>query len=255
MNPGIQARSFLSAAQRRSLRDGVGIYVWHKVAPPPPRTRDPFEYSAPDRFREQLSALSALGAQCHTPDELGSKAGPLSGFVLTFDDGYGNVIENALPILSQFNLKAMLYVVAGMLGKTNLWDQAKGDVTERLADAPQLREWVAAGHQLGSHSLTHPNLRKISLAAAREEILRSRLTLEDTFGIPIRHFCYPYGAYSTAIRQLVEECGYATASTMKFGTHLPGECPFELVRISPLSAGELARKALRRVTRKLRLGR
>jgi peptidoglycan/xylan/chitin deacetylase (PgdA/CDA1 family) len=255
MNPGILARSFLSAAQRRSIRNGVGIYVWHKVATPPPQTCDPFEYAAPARFRKRLSALTGLGTRCLALDEFGRGAGRSPGFVLTFDDGYANVIENALPILAEFSLKATLYAVAGMLGKTNTWDQAKGDVTERLADVPQLREWIAAGHRLGSHSYTHANLRKLSLAAAREEILGSRMSLEDTFGIPVRHFCYPYGAYTSEVSKLVEECGYLTAVTMKFGTCQPGESPFELARISPLSAGELGRKAWHRVKRKLRFGR
>ena len=99
-------------------------------------------------------------------------------------------------------------------------------------DAPQIREWIAAGHQIGSHSLTHPRLTQLSIDAAREEISASKKLLEDTFGAPIRDFCYPYGDWNPAICDLVAEAGYVTACTTGFGVNKLGDSPLSLKRVT-----------------------
>lgn len=239
---------FLSGAQRQLLRSNWTLFVFHKIAPPPPGTRDRFEYQTPARFAERLNALRAAGLipamLGDLPRELPRGAGRFS---VTFDDGYAHVIANALPILKQQKLTAIQFIVAGKLGGQNDWDIAKGDTAERLMDAAQIRDWLAAGQSIGSHSLTHPNLRKIPRDQAREEISASRKRLEDLFGVSVRHFCYPYGSYDAAIQELVQEAGYLTASTVKHGFNAAGSDVFQLKRVAPLSAGELAAKAWHRL--------
>jgi peptidoglycan/xylan/chitin deacetylase (PgdA/CDA1 family) len=246
-------RIFLSATQRRLLQGDWSVFVFHKVAPAPAQTRDRFDYQTPARFAERLGALRAAGlipaALDDLPTELNRGAGRFS---VTFDDGYAHVMENVLPALRQQNIRALQFIVAGKLGGRNDWDIAKGDVAEPLMDAAQIRDWLAAGQGIGSHSLSHPNLRKISRDQAREEIIASRKRLEDLFNVPVRHFCYPYGSYDAAIQDMVREAGYVTACTMKHGFNLAGADVFQLLRVAPLSAGELAAKAWHRLTRRLR---
>jgi peptidoglycan/xylan/chitin deacetylase (PgdA/CDA1 family) len=114
-------------------------------------------------------------------------------------------------------------------------------------DEAAVRDWLAAGQQIGSHSLSHPNLRKIPLTQAREEIVASRKRLEDMFGLAVEHFCYPYGSYNEAIRDLVGEAGYRTACTVRFGVNRNGVSPFELNRVVPLTGSEILGKALHRL--------
>lgn len=246
---GLTSYIFLSAAQRRLLRARGGIFTFHKIAPPPPRTVDPFEYHPAARFEARLSALRAAGFQ---PVPLSAASLGVGGTVaVTFDDGYACVADEALPVLARQKITAMEFLIAGKLGGHNDWDVAKGDVAQPLMDAAQVRTWLAAGHQIGSHSLTHPNLRKIPLAQAREEISASKKLLEDTFGVAVEHFCYPYGSYNEAIRDLVAAAGYKTASTVKHGVPQPNDSPYELKRIAPLTGGELLRKALHRLRREI----
>jgi peptidoglycan/xylan/chitin deacetylase (PgdA/CDA1 family) len=245
---GLGSYIFLSAAQRRWLRDGCGILTFHKIAAPPAKTIDPFEYTTALQLETKLAALRAAGFQ---PSQLGeSNLRSRGTFVVTFDDGYANVAEAALPVLERQKISAIEFLIAGKLGGHNDWDVAKGDVPQPLMDATQVRTWLAAGHQIGSHSLTHPNLRKFPLSQAREEITASKKRLEDMFGVAVEHFCYPYGSYNEAIRDLVAEAGYKTACTVVQGVPLPGDSPFELKRITPLTASELRRKAWHRLRRK-----
>lgn len=244
---------FLSTAQRRLFTRGLPIFMLHKIAAPPARTRDPFDYLRPESLDTKLGALRRAGLRSVPLDAFfEGEAATANGFVVTFDDGYRNVWQDALPILARHEVKAIQFLVAGKLGQQNDWDIAGGEVAEPLMDAAQVRDWLAAGHSIGSHSLNHRVLKKLTADEAREEIAVSRKRLEDTFGVPVRHFCYPSGRYNPKIRDLVMEAGYQTACTVEFGVNSSGQSPFELRRISPLTATELLAKARHRLGRRIR---
>ena len=239
---------FLGARQRSLCRRGLTALTYHRLGTPAPGARDPFLYTSARRFEEQLASLRRAGLGLISMSEaFANNTAKPGAVVITFDDGFRSTQELGLEILSRHKVCAIQFLIAGSLGGHNHWDVAKGDVAEPLMDEPAVRGWLAAGQQIGSHSLTHPNLRKIPFAQAREEITASRKRLEDTFSVAVEHFCYPYGSYNEAVRDLVREAGYRTACTMRFGVNRGGESPFELKRVSPLSAAELLAKALHRV--------
>jgi len=150
---------------------------------------------------------------------------------ITFDDGYVNVLEHGLEPLAEHGFQALQYIVADHLGGGNDWDVAEGEAYEKLMDAGQLREWLAAGHLIGSHTCNHAKLDQIPLPQAREEIVASKKKLEDLFGVAVTHFCYPYGFWNERVRDLVIEAGYRSATTTRFGLNSPATSPFELLRI------------------------
>ena len=226
----------------------------HKIAVPPRGTRDPFDYMRPEVLDAKLAALRAAGFRSVALDSLLESRAPADHtFAITFDDAYRNVWQNALPILARHQVQAIQFVVAAHLGGQNNWDMAEGEVAEDLMDVAQLRDWLAAGHSIGSHSLNHRVLKRLSEAEAREEIIGSRKRLEDTFGVAVRHFCYPSGKFSPMVHDLVREAGYQTACTVEYGVNPPAQDRFALRRISPLWATELLAKASHRLRRKLGL--
>ncbi len=244
------SRIFLSSAQRRLGSRGALIFTYHSVGLPPKGARDPFLFTAPARFAEQLAALRAAGCTSVSLDDFGKLEVPRNGVVVTFDDACRNVAEHALEPLARHGFRAIEFVVAGLIGGQNAWDVKHGDASVPLMDEGQLREWLAAGHEIGSHTVSHRNLTHCDEAVAREEIFASKHRLEDLFGRPVRHFCYPHGRWDERVRALVGEAGYATACTTAFGTNVPGCDALTLRRVVPLSARELAGKALHRVWRK-----
>jgi peptidoglycan/xylan/chitin deacetylase (PgdA/CDA1 family) len=242
---------FLGLAQRRLIRNGLPIYMYHKIARPPAGTADPFLFTSPEEFDRQLGlvvaarlAPSTLTATVPVLAENHSRA------VITFDDGCVDVLENGLPILRRHGFRAIQFLVAGSLGGINHWDVAKGDVPAQLMTESQIREWLAGGQEIGSHSMTHRNLRHAQPAELRLEIFDSKKLLEDRFGQPIEHFSYPFGLWNESVRDLVMEAGYKTACTASFGVNPPGTSPFELRRIIPLSAAQLSRKIVHRARRR-----
>jgi peptidoglycan/xylan/chitin deacetylase (PgdA/CDA1 family) len=196
-----------------------------------------------------ITALRAAGVQ---PGTMAEPCRPGSA-VITFDDGAAHVPALALGPLAENGFRAIQYLCAGLLGGTNEWDTKNGHASLPLMDEGAVREWLAAGHDIGSHTMTHRNLGKCAGAEAREEIFASKKKLEDTFGREVRHFCYPHGRWTPEARALVAEAGYSTACATQSGMNAPGADPLLLRRNFPLSSAALLAKAGHRLARKLRL--
>lgn len=214
---------------------GLPILTYHKLGPRPSGVRMKGLYVDPRLFHRQLGELRAVGWETVLPDGAPFAAALVSRpdrrIAITFDDGFENVLKHGLAPLAQHGFRAIQFLVADLIGRENAWEQQLlGEAPERLMDASQIREWLAAGHEIGGHTCTHPQLTRLTLAQAREEIGACRRKLEDLFGRPVRHFCYPYGDWNPAVRDLVAEAGYETACTVDAGVNRPGDDPFGLKR-------------------------
>lgn len=216
---------------RELFRRGAPILTYHKFGPRPPRVRLKGLYLPTRLLGEQLRELRDAGLESASVPAALSRS-PGSCVVLTIDDGFRSVVREALPLLQQYRMAATLYLVADRLGGWNDWEQAQGEAPAPLMEKSEVREWLAAGQRIGAHTLTHPWLTRLPLAAADEEITASRKRLEDGFGVPVRDFCYPYGDWNEAVRDQVVAAGYETAVTTEFGVNPAGTDPWALRRIT-----------------------
>jgi peptidoglycan/xylan/chitin deacetylase (PgdA/CDA1 family) len=203
---------------RAAFAAGLPILTYHKLGPRPRRVRLKGLYLSTARFDRQLAELRTAGFSSTMPDSVCSGA---PAVVITFDDGFQNVLEHGLPILARHGFRAIQFLLSDLLGSTNTWEQEQGEAPERLMDEAQVRDWLAAGHLIGSHTCTHPWLTRLPLPRAREEIHTSKQRLEDRFGVAIEHFCYPYGDWNGPVRELVAAAGYRTACTVEPGVNTP----------------------------------
>lgn len=245
---------FMGAAQRSLFEQGPAILTYHRVGRPPREAPDPFLYVTSAELDHQLAQAKAAGLRLVGVDEAldGGTMKPRT-LAVTFDDGCVSTLEDAVPVLRKHGVQAIQFIVAGRIGGWNDWDLSKDDVPERLMDKEQIRDWLAAGMLIGSHSYSHRNIRKLGVAEARSEFFRSKGTLEDLFGVPIRHFAFPYGGWRKAeLRDLVREAGYECAFTTEFGVSVSADEMLNLRRITPLSEGELLHKVWHRGWQKVR---
>ena len=239
---------------------GILILMYHKIGAPPRGSRLHDLYVSPRDLDRQLAEFAAARLRpVAYGDALETVEAGGTGFCLSFDDAFANVFDHGLPVLQRHGLKAMLFVVAGLIGARDEWDHAIGEPPQAPMGDSQVRAWLAAGHEIGAHTLTHPALANVDPARARAEIFDGKKRLEDRFGVPVRHFCYPYGSYNPAVRDLVAEAGYTTAcaaatSPGTFGANRPGVHPLELRRVMacnrPSFPHAVARKVARLVRRK-----
>lgn len=218
---------------RELFRTGTPMLTYHKLGPRPSGVRLKGLYVSEKLFTKQLAELHAAGFMTPPFAEMTQPATcPAPRIALTFDDGFSNVLRHGLAPLARYQFRAIQFLVADLLGKTNEWDVRNSEAREALMDAGQIREWLAAGHEIGSHTLTHPHLTRLAPNAAREEIFSSKKKLEDLFGRPIEHFCYPYGDFNEAVRDWVAEAGYRTACTTVSGVNTGAEHPLALPRLT-----------------------
>jgi peptidoglycan/xylan/chitin deacetylase (PgdA/CDA1 family) len=217
---------------RELFTTGVPIFMYHKIAPRPRGVRLKGLYVTPETFVRQLAELSENGFVSCSLSEACQDGPPSPRVAMTFDDGFLNVFENALAPLTEHRWHALQFLVPRFIGKLNEWDLREGEVPELLMDASAVRDWLGAGHAIGSHSLTHARLTRLTLRDAREEIFASKKKIEDDFGVAVEHFCYPYGDWNESVRELVMEAGYRTACTTEFGVNTPATPPLTLHRIT-----------------------
>ena len=145
----------------------------------------------------------------------GEKKGKVVG--ITLDDGYQSNLLHALPILKNMGFSATCYVVSGKLGQHNEWDEALGMAQAALMGVEEMRRWVDAGMEVGSHTCSHADLNQLSLAEAGHELLQSKSDLENLLQKPVTQFCYPYGHFSPEHESLVSQSGYVAATTTHRG--------------------------------------
>lgn len=218
---------------RELFASGAPVLTYHKVGPRPWGARLKGLYISQKLFAEQMAELGQAGFRTQSLDAvLKTDKTSTPAITLTFDDGFRNVLRHAVEPMQRHGFRAIQFLVADRLGDLNDWEMRQGEVPERLMDAAQIRDWLAAGHEIGAHSLTHPFLTQIPLPRAREEICASKKKLEDLFRVPIRHFCYPYGDCNEAICELARAAGYETACTTEFGVNTTETEPWRFRRVT-----------------------
>jgi peptidoglycan/xylan/chitin deacetylase (PgdA/CDA1 family) len=189
------------------------IVTYHALAEPASAVCLP-----PQQLDADLEALARAGFRFVSLDQCadwieGAIDLPDRSVAVTFDDGYASVVSSGLSVLNRCRVPATLYVVAGRIGSDNRWPgQPRRVPPLPLADLGGLREWVSAGHALGSHSSSHPVLTLLPADALEAEVLHSADRLEEVLQVPVRHFSYPYGASGPRERAVVRR-RYRTAVT------------------------------------------
>ena len=120
--------------------------------------------------------------------------------IITFDDGYKDLILNSLPLLKKYNFKAICFIVSDLIGKTNKWDEDDVKVAKKkLMSTSEIKLWIKNGMKIGSHSKNHRKLTIIKKDEMTQEISNSKFDLESLTKTKIDVFCYPYGIYDKKV--------------------------------------------------------
>lgn len=165
----------------------------------------------PQRFEAQMRYLKRHGLQGVSMREFLQAAGTERAkrlVALTFDDGYENFLYDAVPILERYGFSATVFVVAGMMGAENSWDERP---RMKLLGPEGVREAARRGMEIGAHGMSHVRLAGLPPAQLEEEIGESRRVLGEVLDEPVEGFCYPYGSLDGAATQFARHAGYSYA--------------------------------------------
>ncbi len=199
------------------------ILGYHGIAAVP-RKDDLFLLQlSPDRFRAGIEMMLAAGFRFVTLAEFARLAAgglPPPGLAaVTFDDGMRNVLTTGMPILSELGIPATVYVPSGWLGATSPWISPGAD--GEILSEEELGQIVAAGWEIGAHTVTHADLSVLDYDRCREEIESSRQALHEVTGVPVETFAYPFGRYGRAAIEAVRDSGLLAAVTTGSGSWDP----------------------------------
>lgn len=170
-------------------------------------------HSIPERDIEKFSTQMRIVSKCAVPifpDQV-PKDGQ-RGVAVTFDDGFQTVFDHALPIMRRFEIPATLFLPAGSLGELPGWVKFENDRDARRSNLVKGRDLGGLDFRLvkvGSHSVSHPHLNRLSGKALEKELTRSKQILEELTGGPITMLSLPFGSYNQEVIDKARESGYA----------------------------------------------
>lgn len=222
----------------------IPILMYHEVSPK--ALPDFRKYVVtPDAFARQMRWLHTAG---YVPVDLDAlldyRAGKvrLKGrpVVITFDDGYRDCIDYAVPVLKQYGFTAVFYLVAGLMGQPSRWLRPIKGFTLDLIDWETARRLAEAGFQIGSHTSSHPHLTDLGVEAREAELCQSRQILEQHLGRPVRHLAFPFGSFDAGVCALAARAGYRSACTTEIGLSTRLDDPLALNRVPVTGYDSLA---------------
>lgn len=190
-----------------------------------------------DNFRQQLQLLDSLDFtpitfkdyQLYLDDKLTLPKKPI---ILTFDDGHTDMKEVALPILREYFMKAVVFVLGDRQMRYSEWDQSKNGEKVSLMSDKEILEMHDEGYEIGAHSMSHPILPKLTTSQLKEEIMGAKFSVESLLGEEVISFAYPYGRVNKKVESIVAESGYKFGCGVYTGPPRFGDNDYDIRRLA-----------------------
>lgn len=228
----------------------IKVLMYHRIVKNEKKGRDKYSVTIKD-FRTQLKVLEMLNFTPITFQDyklyLEEKLTlPKKPIILTFDDGYLDTFELAIPALLDFDMRAVIFVMGDRSLQRADWDEKKSG--SELMSNEQILVASTLGFEIGAHSMNHKNLTELSEIELREELMDSMKSIESILGKQIYSFAYPYGATNEKVSRITEECGFTFGCGVYSGPPAFSEDFFDFRRFSIGSRTGILRFLLYMVT-------
>ena len=190
----------------------------------------------PGTFRNHMRMLNLMGYNTINMDQFmdyrtGRITLPPKPVVITFDDGYQDCIDHAVPVLDKYGFTAVFYIPTGFVGKMSSWTLPSTGVEYKVADWEVIKDLDLKGFQIAAHSVTHPKLAEITEKQCFLELIDSKKQLEETLGHEVLHMAYPYGSYNDDVVSNAKKAGYQSCCTVLPGFGNLKKDPLRLPRV------------------------
>ena len=195
----------------RAPSEPVPILMYHVIGTIRPGTPFPELWVTAADFRDQMHALADHGYHGVTLQQVWDAwhhGGllPSKPVVVSFDDGYSGQYADAMPVLRDLRWPGVLNLKLGNLRDLHVY---------------RVRQMIANGWEVDSHTVNHPELPAIDDAHLRYELEASKAQLKKEFGVSANFFCYPAGRYDQRVIDAVKRAGYLAATTTDYGFARP----------------------------------
>jgi len=172
-----------------------------------------YYHSVQDNEREKFARQMELLLKNTTPikaDQITDHNKSKYYSIVTFDDGFNSVLNNATPELIKRGIPFTIFLPFDYLGQKPTWHVSKKGLNddEMVMTAVKLKMLPRNLAIIGSHTLTHPNLLISSEQKAKIEIVNSKKKIEMIINEEVLLFSFPYGGYNTNLINIALSAGY-----------------------------------------------
>ncbi len=152
--------------------------------------------------------------------------------ILTFDDGFKGILDHAAPVLSEFGIRATVFIVTDYIGKTNAFDRALNTPEHPLLDWNEIEKLKSLGWDIQLHGKQHVPVTLLDEEKLEDDLMQGKTLLENRLGERVEFFCYPYGIFDAKAVRVLKKTGFRAAVTCMAGTlaNLGRQDPFKLRR-------------------------
>jgi peptidoglycan/xylan/chitin deacetylase (PgdA/CDA1 family) len=219
----------------------VTILCYHSVDPrwESPLASRPEEWVAHADWLARRRTVLPLAAAIPRLDATGRL--PRGQAVLTFDDGFTGVRENALPLLRRHRLPATVFLVAQTLtdeGLSATWVRTPPPWPLTTLTVDEVLEMKDMGVDFQSHTWAHRDLPELDHDECVRDLSRSKEFLEDLLHESVPFVAYPRGLHDASVRDAARKAGYTHAFALPEGPEEPGD--FAVPRVG-INRGNSAR--------------
>ena len=171
------------------------------------------------RFIAQVDSLLNSGFRFIDEDTFlrtleGVRRGSGREILLTFDDGYRELLRNAIPAIEKRGIPALIFLVSSFVGCENRWELYWPGRRFRHLDWDEIVDLAGRGFSFGSHTLTHRDLVRMPLEEACDELVCSKKELEVRLGRTVNSLSYPFGRTNAAVAEAAARAGYRAAFSL-----------------------------------------
>ncbi len=207
--------TYSSAIMRKLAPGAIPVLMYHRVPDAPIATKHR-TFVTRENFEKQLRFFARRGLQAITfRDYLAFSRGdralpefPRKPFILTFDDGYRDNFLNMLPLARKYGFKGVLFLLGDFSAGGNFWDTGEDVEANKLMTREQKKAFVDNGWEIGAHTLSHPDLTRLSDEDVLHELRESRARIELELQTKVVSFAYPFGAHDDRVKDLVRQSGF-----------------------------------------------
>lgn len=174
---------------------------------------------APRTFADQMKALAETGFRGISMKEAltyrqANGRWPENSAVLTFDDGFANFYETAMPEIAKHSFSATVFVISGHVGGHNDWDAPPAVLgSQSMLTWSQVKELDEQGIEIGAHTRTHPDLRRLSKPEIEAEITGCCSDISERTGQAVESFAYPYGYLNRQAEEVAQQAMRSACTT------------------------------------------
>ncbi len=226
----MQGKTRPTPSRMEKMADTIPILTFHALDQQP----SVISFS-PDLFRTGLARLRDKGLQTVRFDQAVDCLRrqipfPSNSFVITFDDGYRSVYQEAFPALQDFGMSATVFITVGTDTSPTPNSSLPSLQNRAMLTWREISELHNQGIEIGAHTLTHADLTKLSAHQVEREVRNSKAIIEEAIGSSVHSFAYPFGRYNEACRAITQRhfkgaCSDSLAVTSRYSD------PFAIERV------------------------